>query len=164
MYYILGYNQLSNSCSMATDELVHVRAYSTASTRAFTVPELLSLLRNYQKVPMGGHASNPRSIRGCLHASGCTLLIHYKQRVFFLNESLPLNIDSYPSPVSSKDLQPFSLLWIFSQFKERMRDARRVNFHVLSAKNGMAKWAVGKSGKYRKSWASFGLVIYKIFS
>ena len=65
VYYILGYNQLSNSCSMAADDPAHVRACSTASTPACTVPDLLSFLINHQKVPMGRRASNSRWIRGC---------------------------------------------------------------------------------------------------
>jgi hypothetical protein len=49
MYYILGYNQLSNSCSMAADEPAHVRACSTTSTLACALTYLLSLFENIKK-------------------------------------------------------------------------------------------------------------------
>jgi hypothetical protein len=50
VYYILENNQLSNSCSMAADEPANVRACSTASTPACTLPDLLSLFEKYKKV------------------------------------------------------------------------------------------------------------------
>jgi hypothetical protein len=65
VYYILGYNQLSNSCSMAADEPAHVHTCSTASTPACTAPDLLSLFEKYQKVPTGRRAPNPPRIRLC---------------------------------------------------------------------------------------------------
>jgi hypothetical protein len=65
VYYILGYNQLSNSCCMAADEPVHVRSCSTASTPACTVPDLLSLFEKYQKVLTGRRAPKPPRNRRC---------------------------------------------------------------------------------------------------
>jgi hypothetical protein len=62
VYYILGYNQLSNSCSMATDEPAHVRACSTASTPACTVPDLLSRFENTKKYRQGDARQNPTEI------------------------------------------------------------------------------------------------------
>ena len=64
--------KLSNSCSMAADDPTHVRACSTASTPACTVPDLLSLFEKYQKVPTGRHASKPPRNPRFVHTSGCT--------------------------------------------------------------------------------------------
>jgi hypothetical protein len=75
VYYILEYNQLSNSCSMAADEPVHVRACSTVSTPACTVPDLLSLFEKYQKVLRGDARQNPPEIPGANTPSAVRVII-----------------------------------------------------------------------------------------
>jgi hypothetical protein len=96
VYYILGYNQLSNSCTrMAADEPAHVCACSTASTPACTVPNLLSLFEKYQKVPTGRRAANSRWIRRCYscnqYTSGCTR-VHVHTAVLLSLQTAVLNL------------------------------------------------------------------------
>jgi hypothetical protein len=61
-----------NSYSMAADEPANVRACSTVSTSACTVPDLLSLFEKYQKVLTGRRESKPPRILRFVHTLGCT--------------------------------------------------------------------------------------------
>ena len=68
------------------------------------------------------------------------------ERLFFLSDNIPLDIDS--SPRAQRNT--FRLLWISGRFRRKMRDARRIDFHVLSIKHGMASLGAEKIGKTPK--------------